>query len=127
MGVRHSDGSARRELRHDRQKLFKLPPARTAHRRRHRRRARLSTEARRYPSMAAICDGFGTEIDVLPVPIPLDCRDGFNEAYYGRPEMLLEDGARLSCSAWSFVTREVVAGYIDRLRTEIEDGRWDEK
>ena len=77
--------------------------------------------------MAAICDGFGTEIDVLPVPIPLDCRDGFNEAYYGRPEMLLEDGARLSCSAWSFVTREVVAGYIDRLRTEIEDGRWDEK
>jgi SAM-dependent methyltransferase len=87
----------------------------------------LSTEARRYPSMAAIRDGFATEIDILPVPIPLDCRDGFNEAYYGRPEMLLEDGARLSCSAWSFVTPEVAAGYIDRLRTEIEDGRWDEK
>jgi SAM-dependent methyltransferase len=87
----------------------------------------LSTEARRYPSMAAIRDGFGTEIDILPVPIPLDCRDGFNEAYYGRPEMLLEDGARLSCSAWSFVTPQVAAGYIDRLQTEIEDGRWDEK
>ncbi|PZM12548.1 class I SAM-dependent methyltransferase [Rhizobium tubonense] len=87
----------------------------------------LSTEARRYPSMAAIREGFGAEIDILPMPIPLDCRDGFNEAYYGRPEMLLEDGARLSCSAWSFVTPEVAKGYIDRLRTEIEDGRWDEK
>jgi len=87
----------------------------------------LSTEARRYPSMAAIRAGFGTEIDIRAVPIPLDCRDGFNEAYYGRPEMLLEDGARLSCSAWSFVTPDVAAGYIERLRTEIADGSWDRK
>jgi SAM-dependent methyltransferase len=87
----------------------------------------LSTEARRYPSMTAIREGFGTEIDILPVPIPLDCRDGFNEAYYGRPEMLLGDGARLSCSAWSFVVPDVAAGYVERLRAELSDGRWDEK
>lgn len=87
----------------------------------------LSTEARRYPSMEAIRDGFGTEIDIIPVPIPLDCRDGFNEAYYGRPEMLLEDGARLSCSAWSFVTPELAASYIEKLRADLASGAWDEK
>jgi hypothetical protein len=87
----------------------------------------LSTEARRYPSIGAIRAGFGTDIDIRAVPIPLDCRDGFNEAYYGRPEMRLEDGARLSCSAWSFVTPEVAAGYIEHLRREIADGSWDRK
>jgi hypothetical protein len=87
----------------------------------------LSTEARRYPSMDAIRDGFGTEIDIRAVPIPLDCRDGFNEAYYGRPEMLLEDGARLSCSAWSFVTPEIAADSVERLRSELADGSWDRK
>jgi hypothetical protein len=87
----------------------------------------LATEARRYPSMEAIRAGLGGEIEIRPVPIPLDCRDGFNEAYYGRPEMLLEDGARLSCSAWSFVAPEIVDAYVERLRAELQDGRWDEK
>ncbi|APR80281.1 transcriptional regulator, MerR family protein [Minicystis rosea] len=87
----------------------------------------LSTEARRYPSLAAIRRGLGTDIDVRPVPIPLDCRDGFNEAYYGRPEMLLEEGARLSCSAWSFVAPAVAQGYVETLRADLESGRWDEK
>jgi hypothetical protein len=77
--------------------------------------------------MDAIRDGFGTEIDIRAVPIPLDCRDGFNEAYYGRPEMLLEDGARLSCSAWSFVTPKIAADSVERLRSELADGNWDRK
>lgn len=87
----------------------------------------LSTEARRYPSMDAIRAGLGTEIDIVPVPIPLDCRDGFNEAYYGRPEMLLDDKARLSCSAWSFVPPETASAYVDALRTALETGAWDRK
>jgi len=85
----------------------------------------LATEARRYPTLAALRDGLGTPLAARPVPIPLDCRDGFNEAYYGRPEMLLDDGARLSCSAWSFVPAEVAAGYVAHLRADLESGRWD--
>jgi len=85
----------------------------------------LATEARRYPSMEAIRAGLGTEIDILPVPVPLNCRDGFNEAYYGRPEMLLDDKARLSCSAWSFVPPDVAAQYVESLRAAIESGAWD--
>jgi len=85
----------------------------------------LATEARRYPSMAAIEEALGTEIDAAPVLIPLDCRDGFNEAYYGRPELLLDDRARLSCSAWSFVTPDVAASYVENLKNALQSGEWD--
>jgi hypothetical protein len=59
------------------------------------------------------------------VPIPLDCTDGFNEAYYGRPEHLLDEGARSACSAWSFVDVEARDQYVEHLRRDLESGRWD--
>jgi len=85
----------------------------------------LATEARRYPALARIGAGLGGTIRVVPVPIPLLCRDGFNEAYYGRPERLLDDGARQACSAWSFVSAAVAAGYVAHLRRDLADGTWD--
>ncbi len=87
----------------------------------------LSTEARRYPSMTAVADALGGTADILPVPIPLNCRDGFNEAYYGRPEMLLQAGARKANSAWSFVDPETVDRYVSHLGDDIETGVWDRK
>jgi hypothetical protein len=48
----------------------------------------LDTEARRYPSTTELADGLGG-VTIDKVPVPLDCTDGFNEAYYGRPEALL--------------------------------------
>jgi hypothetical protein len=56
----------------------------------------------------------GRRAEARPVPIPLDCADGFNEAYYGRPERLLDPGARLACSGWSFVDPALVARLWDR-------------
>jgi hypothetical protein len=61
------------------------------------------------------------------VPIPADCTDGFNEAYYARPERLLDPGARQACSAWSFVPQDVCARYTDALRAAIGSGAWDAK
>jgi SAM-dependent methyltransferase len=85
----------------------------------------LAAEARRYPSCAAISAGLGSEVSMIPVPIPLDCADGFNEAYYGRPEMLLDPNARASCSAWSFPEAHVVASYVDHLERDVRVGAWD--
>ncbi|MFK0043636.1 class I SAM-dependent methyltransferase [Streptomyces sp. NPDC090741] len=87
----------------------------------------LDTEARRYPpleKMAAALGGTGT---VRTVPIPLDCTDGFNEAYYGRPEMLLDPAARQACSAWSFVDDGVRERFTTRLRDDLDSGAWDER
>jgi hypothetical protein len=85
----------------------------------------LAAEARRYPESERISGILGANVSVLPVPIPLHCKDGFNEAYYGRPECLLDEGARLACSAWSFVDQSTSRLYVDHLRRDLEDGAWD--
>ncbi|MBI5132633.1 MAG: class I SAM-dependent methyltransferase [Rhodopseudomonas palustris] len=85
----------------------------------------LSVEARRYPSSGALAEGLGGPVRRVPVPIPLQCRDGFNEAYFGRPEMLLRSDARSACSAWSFVTDDVAERSVARLRADLESGAWD--
>jgi hypothetical protein len=87
----------------------------------------LDTEARRYPTISDITDTLGGTASVQPVPIPADCTDGFNEAYYARPERLLDPGARRACSAWSFVEPEVSAQYTDRLRDDLRSGAWDQR
>ena len=87
----------------------------------------LSTEARRYQPFEAIAAALGKHLEVIPVSIPLDCKDGFNEAYYGRPEMLLDDYARLSCSAWSFVDEATSKASIAHLAESLSDGGWDTK
>lgn len=87
----------------------------------------LDAEARRYPAVADITDALGGRCTVGPVPIPADCVDGFNEAYYGRPERLLDPGARQSCSAWSFVEPDVRERYADHLRRDLASGVWDER
>ncbi len=87
----------------------------------------IETEARRYPSVPALAEGLGGEVTVATVPIPLDCSDGFNEAYYGRPEALLDPGARRSCSAWSFVGTEVHDRFTRDLQRDLADGTWDRR
>jgi len=87
----------------------------------------LSAEARRYPALAHMADVLGGRSVILPVPIPLLCVDGFNEAYYGRPEGLLDPGARLACSAWSFVSEATVEDYVAHLRRDLEGGAWDRR
>jgi hypothetical protein len=82
----------------------------------------ISVEARRFPQIATIATELGVRTEVLPVPIPLDCSDGFGEAYYGRPECLLDPSARLACSAWSFVEPSVVVRFVEALGRDLKNG-----
>ncbi|MEV0611475.1 methyltransferase domain-containing protein [Polymorphospora rubra] len=85
----------------------------------------ISTERRRYPAMSQLAEGLAGTVTVDPVPVPLDCTDGFNEAYYGRPEELLVAGARAACSAWSFVDPTQADEYTATLKAAIDSGDWD--
>lgn len=85
----------------------------------------LQIEARRYPAPREVARLLGGSVEVHSVPVPLDCTDGFGEAYYGRPEALLDPGARLSNSAWSFVDPEVSARFERELSRDLESGVWD--
>jgi SAM-dependent methyltransferase len=87
----------------------------------------IDTEARRYPTVEAISEGLGLPVAATVVPVPLDCTDGFNEAYYGRPEALLDPAARLSCSAWSFVGAAVHDRFCRDLGRDLADGTWDDR
>ncbi|MEV6902001.1 SAM-dependent methyltransferase [Amycolatopsis sp. NPDC051372] len=83
----------------------------------------LDTEARRYPAIGEIAKYLGDTV-VVPVPVPHDCVDGFNEAYFARPEMLLEPAARQACSAWSFVDEAAEERFTRKLTSDLADGTW---
>jgi SAM-dependent methyltransferase len=84
-------------------------------------------EANRFPSIHRIATALGGQVEVEPVRIPLNCRDGFNEAYYGRPEALLDKEARLACSSWSLVPEAAVERFVQHLSSDLASGRWDER
>jgi len=86
----------------------------------------IEAERRRYPALAAVGDALGGGATVLPVPIPRDCRDGFTEAFFARPEAFLDPATRRGQSAWGFVDDTVEARAVDRLHADLESGRWDE-
>jgi SAM-dependent methyltransferase len=56
-----------------------------------------------------------------PVPIPHDCTDGFLAAYWKRPEVYLDPGARRAISSFSLFDAEPG---LTKLRADIEAGRW---
>ncbi|KAJ3329992.1 hypothetical protein HDU93_000681 [Gonapodya sp. JEL0774] len=92
----------------------------------------LTVEAgRRFPTMARLQDILGRHgasvVEVIPIPIPLNCTDGFIEAYYGRPEMYLDEAVRKAQSSWSFFSKERQTGYVNKLRSDLESGLWDKK
>jgi SAM-dependent methyltransferase len=84
-----------------------------------------AVEASRYPSIDSIATG--SDAVVRPVPVPLDCADGFTEAFYGRPEAFLDPEVRRSQSAWSFVEPEVTTGCLHALAADLDSGRWDRR
>jgi hypothetical protein len=84
-------------------------------------------ESARYPSIEELTTVLGPATVVTTVPVPLDCRDGFTEAFYGRPEAFLHPEVRRSQSAWSFVEPDAEARAVDRLAADLSSGRWDER
>jgi Methyltransferase domain len=85
----------------------------------------IEAERRRYPTIGAIREVLGGRSTVLEVTIPLDCADGFTEAFYGRPEAFLESEVRRSQSAWGFVDRATEESSVRRLADALARGRWD--
>jgi len=64
---------------------------------------------------------------VITVPVPHDCIDGFGAAYWCRPEAYLDPVVRAGISIFARIDPALVASGLDRLRAELDSGRWDEK
>lgn len=88
---------------------------------------RSAMERRRFPSLDDIAKGLGGTVDVTVAPIPVDCTDGFIEAYYGRPEALLDRRVRAAQSGWTLVDSTDVQNSLERLAHDVESGAWDRR
>ncbi len=84
-------------------------------------------EAQRYRTIDMIAQNLGGKIEVIRVPVPLDCMDGFQEAYYGRPEYFLKKEVRAAQSAWGFLPPGKEDELVKRLKADLDSGEWDQK
>lgn len=87
-----------------------------------------AAEARALPALDRIAAALGDDVvTTTTLPIPFTCVDGFSEAYYARPERLLDPGARRADPAWSRVDEMTARRSVAALRTAIESGEWDRR
>ena len=63
-------------------------------------------------------------LDVTPVPIPGDCTDGFNGAYWRRPRAILDPAVWGPMSALSLIPAADRAAGMARLRADLDNGEW---
>ncbi|NEC24910.1 class I SAM-dependent methyltransferase [Streptomyces parvus] len=61
---------------------------------------------------------------VLPFPIPHDFTDGFQIAYWRRPEHFLDPIVRQASSTFAQMPASVVEPAIERLRADLASGAW---
>ena len=87
----------------------------------------IAAESPRYPTIDAIAAALGGRAQITAVPVPLECTDGFVEAFYGRPEALLDPAVRTAQSAWGFVARAAEERSMRRLGDDLASGVWDDR
>jgi hypothetical protein len=84
-------------------------------------------EARRYPLIEQVRAVLGGTSTVTEVPVPIDCVDGFTEAFYARPEQFLDPAVRAGQSAWGFVEPDAIDRAVANLRADLESGVWEDE
>jgi SAM-dependent methyltransferase len=75
------------------------------------------------PPISEVAEALGTR-RVETVPVPADCVDGFNWAFWRRPEAYLDPGIRACTSALAQLPQDLVASRMERLRRDLDDGTW---
>lgn len=74
-----------------------------------------------FPPLSAFAGAWG-RVDVVPVPIPADCCDGFLGAYWRRPEVYLDPAVRAAMS--SFARVPDVEARMRQLECDLRSGAW---
>lgn len=87
----------------------------------------LEIDSKRFPKIDFIAKTIGNASTVEPVAVAPDCMDGFLEAFYARPEALLDPSVRRSQSLWSLLPPHVEQRVVATLADELASGEWDRK
>ncbi|HEY3946166.1 MAG TPA: class I SAM-dependent methyltransferase [Solirubrobacteraceae bacterium] len=85
----------------------------------------LVKERPRFPAIEHIAAVLGGRTRVERVSTPGDCADGFFEAFWRRPEQLLDPAVRSAQSMWALLDPGVEQRMVDRLAAALHSGAWD--
>lgn len=83
-------------------------------------------EREKMPAMPAL-EAMLPRATIEVVPAPSRCRDEFTSALWDRPELFLEPEVLRASSLWHQLSPETIRRGQERLRADLESGRWDEK
>ena len=64
------------------------------------------------------------DVEMRPVPIPHDCRDGFLGAFWRRPDAYLDPEVRAGISVFALLPEDEVSAAVDALRADLRSGAW---
>lgn len=82
-------------------------------------------ETSRFVPLASLVDALDAHT-VLPFAIPHDFTDGFQAAFWRRPEMYLDPDVRAASSTFASLPPELVDPGVERLRADLRNGKWQE-
>jgi hypothetical protein len=87
----------------------------------------LEIERPRFPTPEAVAAALGGRTRIERIPTPADCQDGFFEAFWRRPEALLDPAIRATQSLWALLPEGVEDRIVSRLAEALRSGAWDEE
>jgi SAM-dependent methyltransferase len=85
----------------------------------------LDKERPRFPAIDDVAAAIGGRTRVERIPTPGDCTDGFFEAFWRRPESLLDPAVRSAQSMWALLDDGVEERIVERLAGALSSGAWD--
>jgi SAM-dependent methyltransferase len=85
----------------------------------------LVKEQPRFPAIDDIARALGGRTRVERIPTPGDCADGFFEAFWRRPEELLDPDIRSAQSMWRLLEPGAEQRIVERLAAALDSGAWD--
>lgn len=87
----------------------------------------VAIEQPRFGTLEEVAAELGGKVRIESIPTPADCTDGFFEAFWNRPEALLDPAVRSSQSIWELLEPGAEERIFERLDADLTSGRWDEE
>lgn len=81
-------------------------------------------EARRETPLSQLSQMLAAPLEVIVVPIPADCTDGFNAAYWRRPRAYLDPEIWRPMSALALIPEADRIAGMHRLTADLDSGEW---
>lgn len=87
----------------------------------------IERDRQEFPSIDRLVTELRGSTSVSIIPVPADCSDGFNLAFWSRPEAVLDPDARAATSGFARMDDQDEIAAVTRLEADLQSGVWDER